>query len=170
MQLHQYLAVGLRLLAIVVFIYGLRQLATFFSVVLTDTFVGMTASPLFFLAMAAIPIIVSIGLWLYPSDIAKLVVPPTSDVSVVPEKSFSIFVALILTLGIYFLFYAAVDMVYWLTYGYLLLQNPEAYDRTSNIMQSNKANLAATLFELAVSMFLIFRAKFVANYIYGAAK
>ena len=170
MQVHQYLAVGFRLLAIVVFIYGLRQLIQFFAVVFTDSFAGLPASPPFFLAMAAIPLIVSAILWLFPTVLAKKVVPPSSDAAVIPEKSYSIFVALILTIGVYFLFYASVDLVYWITYAYLLSTTPESYDRTSDILQSNRANTTATVFEFAVALLIILRAKFLANFIYNAAK
>lgn len=170
MQVHQYLAIGFRLLAIVLFIYSLRQVATFFAVVFNDTYAGMPASPVFFLAMAAIPLVVALALWVFPITIAKKVVPPASEVSVVPEKTFSIFIALLLTVGVVILFYAVVDAIYWFTYAHLSSSNSEAYERASDVMQSNKANMLATAFEVVAALFIILRAKYLASFLYNAAK
>jgi hypothetical protein len=166
MQVHQYLAIGFRLLSIILFIYSLRQVATFFAVAFTDTYGGMPASPAFFLAMAAIPLAVAALLWVFPTTISKKVVPPESDVSVVPEKSFSILVALVLTVGLYTFFYASVDAIYWVTYSHLLSSSPESYDRVSDVIQSNRANMLATALEFIAALVLIIRAKYIANFLY----
>lgn len=170
MKVHQYLAVGFRLLSIIVFIYSLRQVATFLSVVFTDTYSGMPASATFFLIMAVIPLGVAITLWIFPTTIAKKVVPPESEGSVVPEKTFSIMVALVITVGLYAFFYAAIDAIYWLTYSYLLSSNPDAYDWTSTAMDSDKANMLATALEFAASLAIILRAKYIANFLYRVAR
>ena len=152
------------------FIYSLRQLATFFAVVFTDTYEGLSVNLLFFLAMAAIPLCVSVLLWVFPTIIAKKVVPPETDVLLVPEKTFSILVALILTVGLYTFFYAAVDAIYWLTYSHLLSSNTEPQDLISSTVQSDKANMLATSFELITSLFIILRAKYIANFLYRVAR
>jgi hypothetical protein len=170
MQVYQYLAIGFRLLAIVIFIYSLKQWALFLAVVFTDVYAGMPASPYFFLAMAAIPLIAAAVLWLFPTKIAKKVVPPSSDVSVIPEKSFSIFVALLITFGVIVLFYVLVDVIYWATYLHLLTSNQEAYETASNAMQNNKANFIATTFELIAALFIISRAKYLASFLYNSAR
>lgn len=170
MKVHQYLAVGFRLLSIIVFIYSLRQVATFLSVVFTDTYSGMPASATFFLIMAVIPLGVAITLWIFPTTIAKKVVPPESEDSVVPEKTFSIMVALVITVGLYAFFYAAIDAIYWLTYSYLLSSSPDAYDWTSTAMDSDKANMLATALEFAASLAIILRAKYIANFLYRVAR
>jgi len=170
MKVHQYLAVGFRLLSIIVFIYSLRQVATFLSVVFTDTYSGMPASATFFLIMAVIPLGVAITLWIFPTTIAKKVVPPESEDSVVPEKTFSIMVALVITVGLYAFFYAAIDAIYWLTYSYLLSSSPDAYDWTSTAMDSDKANMLATALEFAASLAIILRAKCIANFLYRVAR
>lgn len=170
MKVHQYLAVGFRLLSIIVFIYSLRQVATFLSVVFTDTYSGMPASATFFLIMAVIPLGVAITLWIFPTTIAKKVVPPESEGSVVPEKTFSIMVALVITVGLYAFFYAAIDAIYWLTYSYLLSSSSDAYDWTSTAMDSDKANMLATALEFAASLAIILRAKYIANFLYRVAR
>lgn len=170
MKVHQYLAVGFRLLSIIVFIYSLRQVATLLSVLFADSYGGMPTSPAFFLIMAVVPLGVAITLWMFPTTIAKKVVPPESDGSVVPEKTFSIMVALVITIGLYTFFYAAIDAIYWATYSYLLSSNPDAYDRASVAMYSDEANMFATALELFASLALILRAKYIANFLYKVAK
>jgi hypothetical protein len=170
MKSHQYLAIGFRLLAIVIFIYSLRQIATLISVAFYDTYGGMQTSPLFFLVMAIIPLIVAFLLWVFPTTIAKKVVPPESEVSVVPEKSFSILIALILTVGLFTFFYAAIDGIYWLTYLHLMSSTPEAYDRTSEVIQNNRATILATAFEFVAALVIILRARYIANFLYRVAR
>ena len=170
MQAHQYLAIGFRLLAIVVFIYALRQLAMAFAVAFTDSYAGIPASSGVFLVLGLIPLLVAILLWAFPVTIAKKVIPAESEVSVVPEKTFSILVALVLTVGLYTIFYAAVDLVYWVTYAHLLASSPESYDRASDAFQENKASMLATAFEFMVSLFIILRAKFIASFLYRVAQ
>lgn len=170
MQTYQYLAIGFRLLSIVFFIYSLKQVALFIAVLFTDTYAGMPASPFFFLAMAAIPLIVAAVLWVFPAKIAKKVVPSTSQVTVVPEKKFSIFVALLLTFGLIVLFYAIVDVIYWITYLHLLTSNLETYELAADVTQNDKANMLATAFELVAALFIISRAKYLANFLYNSAR
>ena len=168
MQTYQYLAIGFRLLSIVFFIYSLKQVALFIAVLFTDTYAGMPASPFFFLAMAAIPLIVAAALWVFPAKIAKKVVPSTSQVTV--EKKFSIFVALLLTFGLIVLFYAIVDVIYWITYLHLLASNLETYELAVDVTQNDKANMLATAFELVAALFIISRAKYLANFLYNSAR
>ena len=170
MKTHQYLAVGFRLLAIVIFIYSLRQLATFIGATFYDAYGGMSFSPMFFLAIAIIPLVVSFLLWVFPTSIAKKVVPPESEITINPEKTFSILVGLILTVGLYTFFYATIDGIYWLTYLHLMSSTPEAYDQFSEVMQSNKANMLATIFEFLAALAIILRAKYIANFLYRVAR
>ena len=123
-------------------------MALFIAVLFTDTYAGMPASPNFFLAMAAIPLIVSAMLWTFPTTIAKKVFPSASEVTVVPEKTFSIFVALLLTFGLIVLFYAIVDVIYWITYLHLLASNLETYELAVDVTQNDKANMLATALSL----------------------
>ena len=87
-----------------------------------------------------------------------------------PEKSFSIFVALLITFGVIVLFYALVDVIYWTTYLHLLTSNQEAYETASDAMQDNKENIIATTFELIAALFIISRAKYLANFLYNSAR
>ena len=170
MKTHQYLAVGFRLLATVIFIYSLRQLAAFIGATFYGAYGVINFSAIFFLAMAVIPLAVAFLLWVFPTSIAKKVAPPESEITINPEKTFSILVGLILTVGLYTFFYAAIDGIYWLTYLHLMHSTPEAYDQFSEVMQSNRATMLATAFEFVAALAIILRAKYIANFLYRVAR
>lgn len=126
----------------------------------------MTVSYFFFFSAWAIPLLSAIVLWTFPTKIAKKVVPPESDEMVIPEKTFSILVALIITVGLCTLFYALVDVVYWATYLHLKLKNPDLY----NALHSENASIVATAFEVIAALTITLRARSISKFLYNAAK
>ncbi|MBE8719099.1 hypothetical protein [Cellvibrio polysaccharolyticus] len=166
MQAHQYLAIGLRLLAIGIFIYSLKQLTTVLTILFMDGYEDMKASPFFFFALWAIPSLAAAILWFFPTQISKHVIPPDLDNTVLPEKTFSILVSLILTVGLIALFYALVDVVYWSIYLHLFFNNPGLYASAFD----HQASIIATGFETVAALVILLRARTIAKFLYNVAR
>lgn len=78
MKTHQYLAIGFRLLAIVLFIFSLKEFTYFLDVVLNRDDWGDAVKPFLLLVIAVIPFLFSVVLWFIPTTIAMKVTPPES--------------------------------------------------------------------------------------------
>lgn len=159
MKSSHYLAIAVRLFALMLFIYGLRQMFPVLELILLGTVNGMEVSPFFVIVASIIPISFSIVLWLFPLSVSASILKPEMDLDVLPLSQRDCLVVLLIGLGLYTLYLSISDSIFWL---YLLhmssLNNPSLDMRVED-----KANLVISLLEVTVSVCLILKAKAIAT-------
>lgn len=163
MKANQFIAVLVRLFAIVLFLNALGQLSLFLEVAFFGTMQGMDAS-LSYTALHSIPwLIASIVLWKFPLTITKSIVSiddKIDSINVSPSTLLQIGVALI---GIYFLFKCTLDLIYWGMYWNVLKSSNEIY--ASGILSpENKAAMLVTFVEILLSILLIVKSKEISRF------
>lgn len=169
MKSSHYLAIAVRLFAIVLFIFSLRQSTSLVEVFLSDSINGMPVSTLFIAGTVLIPLIVSLLLWFFPLSVSKSILKPEIDLPIEPINSTIILTVFVLAIGLYVFYYAFVDLVYW-----AVLWNMESHSQYSmaplSLTEDNKANMVATALELVISIGLILKAKTLASNMLRFAK
>ncbi|CAH0991964.1 hypothetical protein SIN8267_02079 [Sinobacterium norvegicum] len=169
MKSSHYLAIAVKLFAIVLFIFSLRQSTSLVEVFLSDSINGMPVSTLFIAGTVLIPLIVSLLLWFFPLSVSKSILKPEIDLPIEPINSTTILTVFVLAIGLYVFYYAFVDLVYW-----AVLWNMESHSQYSmaplSLTEDNKANMVATALELVISIGLILKAKTLASNMLKFAK
>tara|TARA_B110000211_G_C14053421_1_gene542216 strand:+ start:1701 stop:1979 length:279 start_codon:yes stop_codon:yes gene_type:complete len=84
MKSSHYLAIAVRLFAIMLFIYGIGQLLPIFELIATGTINEMIVSPFFAIAASIIPILLSVVLWVLPLSVSSAILKPEMDRDVIP--------------------------------------------------------------------------------------
>ena len=155
-----YFGVMVRLFAIALFIYGIGRLE------LAATFQGYgedSYSPSFFFSLSSsiIPILISIVLWFFPLTVARKILPSTdetkSDVS--PH---SLLTVIVLGIGIYMLYFAILDGVFWLMFANVFVKD-ELGGISKALSNEDKSNIVVTVIEFVLALVLIARAKTIAS-------
>lgn len=164
-----YLAIAIRIFAIGLFLYGLRQLGLVYEVFVNDALHGFPVSRTFALGTSILPVIVSVVMWRFPLSVARRIATPEIDLPLEPLRARSILAALIGALSLFFLFYAVVDAVYWATYWHMV-QSGEIADAVLRIGGEQKANTLATIVELVVATGILLKSNTLAAYILRVAQ
>ncbi len=161
MRPSQYLAIAVRIFSILLFLYGVRQ-SSFVIGLIGDGDTGVTASWAFAITSALLPIVVSIVLWCFPCAVANAIVKPEINDPIEPMGAQSVLTVLVLAIGLYALYYAIIDAVYWATLWQMAERSGDM-EASFYLGPENKANMVATAVELFISVVILMKARSVAH-------
>jgi len=169
MKSSHYLAIAVRLFAIMLFIYGIGQLLPIFELIATGTINEMIVSPFFAIAASIIPILLSVVLWVLPLSVSSAILKPEMDRDVIPLSQGNWLAIILIGIGLHTLYYAIVDSMFWLYFLHMSSQN--ALSDVSLIMSGeDKANLVISIIEVITSLFLVLKSKTISKYILKISK
>jgi hypothetical protein len=137
--------------------YALRQ-SSFLTALVQGDLPGIDVPTPFVITTVLLPFLASVLLWFFPMIVAKSILKPELDQEIQPFSADELLTALILGISLYFLYYAIIDGVYWLTVFQASDHSP--YSQPSG---EQKANMIATAIEFVVSVGLIMKARTVAR-------
>lgn len=158
MKSHHYLAIIVRLFSIALFVYGIRQMGFLIEVVLTGMASEIRYSILFAASTAAIPLLISILLWVCPVTISKSIIPPEANLEIQPVNVQNLLTILIIAIGLYVFYFALTDSIYW-AIVYKATQLGTYNGAEIGLAEENKANMIVTVIQLCVSLAFIAKAK-----------
>ena len=158
MKSSHYLAIAVRLFAIAIFIFGLRQSTMLVQVLMRGSINDMNVSTLFMLATTLFPLISSVFLWHFPFSVTNSILRPEIDLPVEPMNAQSMLTVLVLAIGLIALYNALIDSMFWLTLWHMSEQSMYS-DVQLSINNENKANMVSTALELGLSIIIILKAK-----------
>jgi len=166
MKSSDYLAIAVRLFAIMLFIYGLDQLLPIFELIASGTINGMNVSPFFAIAASIIPILFSLVLWVFPLSVSNSILKPEMDREVVPLSQGSWLVIILIGIGLNTLYYAIVDSMFWFYFLHMSSQS----DAPLIMRGEDKANLVISVLEVIASLFLVLKSKTISKFILKISK
>jgi len=169
MKSSHYLAIAVRLFAIALFIYGLRQLLPIIELVISGSINGMVVSPFFAVVIALIPIVFSIVLWTFPLSLSRSILKTDMDREVAPLSQDNWLVVILIGIGLYTLYYGLVDSIYWIYILHISSENAMS-DVPLLMGAGDKANLVISIMEVVTSMIIILRSKTISNLILKISK
>ena len=169
MKSSHYLAIAVRLFAIALFIYGLRQLLPIIELVISGSINGMVVSPFFAVVIALIPIVFSIVLWTFPLSLSRSILKTDMDREVAPLSQDNWLVVILIGIGLYTLYYGLVDSTYWIYVLHISSENAMS-DVPLLMGAGDKANLVISIMEVVTSMIIILRSKTISNLILKISK
>lgn len=169
MKSSHYLAIAVRLFAVVLFVYGLRQLSPFFELITRGTVSGVTVSAFFVLAVSIIPMLLSVILWFFPLSISNSILKPEMNREVAPLSQGDWLIVILIGVGLYTLYYGIVDLIYWLYFLHMSVKN-YLVEPSLAMSGEDKANLAISFLEVAASLFLILKSKTISTRLLKIAK
>ncbi len=107
---------------------------------------------------------ISLFLLIFPMTVAKGIIPyqKSKTLDLTSESYNDLLTTAIIVLGLYFLFDALVNMFYWV-YLWLVYYNNSTIELI--ITSEQKAGTTATVAELFLALFLIFRAKQIVSFL-----
>ena len=156
-----YFAILVRLFAIVLAIYAVRQ-SSFLVEVLNNGGVQGYGLPLAFAwASTLVPLLVSLCLWFFPMTVSRLIIRPELDQSFEPVGLKGLLTVLVLGIGLYVLYFAVSDTVYWLTLWQM--SHDDYSDSTLYLGSDSKAAMVTTAIELVLAFVLVARARTVSD-------
>ena len=154
MKADQLIALFVRLLAISIVLFGLRQIAstaTYYLEAESAVAVWITALTVFVLFLIAVM------LWRYPLTVArKLYVSdpePTKTTDWTIESLYEIGFVL---LGVYIVYTAVTSLMFWWLYAILA---SESFENRAIFNVDNKASIILSVIELAIGLWLVLGAK-----------
>jgi len=169
MKSSHYLAIAVRLFAIALFIYGLRQLLPIIELVISGSINGMVVSPFFAVVVALIPIVFSIVLWTFPLSLSRSILKTDMDREVAPLSQDNWLVVILIGIGLYTLYYGLVDSIYWIYILHISSENAMS-DVPLLMGAGDRANLVISIMEVVTSMIIILRSKTISNLILKISK
>ncbi len=158
MKVHELTAIGLRIFAIVLFLYTLRQFVGVASYLGNASDEFPTASGYYLSATILVPFIVAVLVWLFPLSLAKSIVPNMEHQPLVALSQSELYIAAITLLGIYVLSYAVPDFIFWLTRFYIastMRKEGIEFERGSE----PTSHFVSTIVELAIGVWLVLGSK-----------
>lgn len=155
-----YLAITVRIFSILLFLYGIRQ-SSFLIELIGGGWNGFNVSWGFAITSTILPILVATYLWYFPMIVAKSILKPEIDQPIAPMDVQSILTVLILAIALYFLYYAIIDAVYWITL-WQMTERSYSSEVPLYLNVENKANMVATAIELFVSISILLKARSLA--------
>ncbi len=170
MPAHLLLAIGLKLFSLVLLSIAVRYSPYIFEVFRDGGINGMEVSLGHIVSSVLVPLLLAGLLWFFPVNTARSLIPPESDKSLTGFNVQSLFIVLLITLGLYVLSYAISDVIYWAIA--LHLSNPNDPVTTAGFAFSgeNKASVVATIFELAFGAYLTFKPRSLAQVLMRVAR
>jgi hypothetical protein len=157
MKTQHYLAVFIKLFALILFLYFLKEFLFVIQLGLENIWYELIS---FSIGMVA-----SILLWMFPLTVSKTIVKPEINKEINPIGAKEFLTLLVITLGLFTLFYAISDTVYWvLVYKIMEGEIP------SGVVAENTANMIATAVELLLSLLLITKSKNIVSYLLSTVR
>ncbi|HFD31944.1 MAG TPA: hypothetical protein ENJ28_04425 [Gammaproteobacteria bacterium] len=158
MKLEHIVALAVRLFAIAIALYAIRDGASFIAMFLEQE--RQTASYLFGAVMALL-IFLAIVLWMFPLTVARGLVKfrEPGDVDITSASAQQIQVVGFTILGIYLLFFVVSDVFYWMVIWFVSQRAHELPELSLDQI----ARMVATVVELIFVLFLIFGAGGIAR-------
>ncbi|KZZ45712.1 hypothetical protein A3759_09005 [Thalassolituus sp. HI0120] len=153
----KYLAIGVRLFAIALAVSAIKNSYYFIQAVI-ENFGGFNHWPSWFITSVIVPIAFTVILWRFPLLVSHKIIKPELDDKLNPLTVQAFVQVMVAGLGLYFLFYAMVDVIYYLTLFWLSNQ-PADPDAFMYMNSDTKANIVATAIELLVSAFILFKCR-----------
>ena len=158
MKAHHYLAVGIRLFAIWLFLYSVKFLGHLIENIIYGTVIGIEASVLITGLSYAPWAIFSIFLWFFPITIAKKIVPYEIDLEPKALAVREVVAILVSLLALYLLYRAIMDGFYWATFWNMSINSTEI-DFTTSILAEHRASMWATAVELFTAIIMLLNSK-----------
>ena len=156
MSIHHYFAIGLKMLALVLFIYGGTYAASLIDLYTTGTVNGLQAEVSYYAINFALIILGATYLWLFPVSTSKWFLGAQQNQEVVPLPKQDTLAIFIIAIGLYVFAWGIIDIVYWASYLHIGLKfDPSA----ETLSPESKANMVATITQLVLGMGLILKSK-----------
>jgi hypothetical protein len=162
MKSSHYFAIAVRLFAVVLFLYGLKQSTGLFIVLLTGSFNGADVPAIHFFVTSAAPLIVSAFLWFFPLTVSTHIVGSDLDLAVQPMATQSVLVVLVLGIGLFAFYNALMDAIYW-TLAVNMSGNEEEPAASLHLTVEDRASIWVTGIEVVVSLAIIGKARSIAK-------
>ena len=150
MKTHHYLAVVIRLFALILFLYTIKQLlfVTWYKLIFIS--IGIIASAL---------------LWMFPFTVSKTIVTASMNKEINPTKAKEFLTLLVIILGFFTLFYAIPDRAVW------IIVHKWTFDQIIYVMGLEKiSNIFVTTVELLLSILLITKSKNIVSYLISTVR
>ncbi len=163
MKLEHLIAVGVRLFAISLIIFILQNIATIITFYLDSDFVLENIE--YYIGLIILSPLLVLWLWFFPLKIASKIsgfpaIDPEQLENIQYKKLLETGIILI---GIYCLYFAIVDLFYWMFFWFLL---PSDYSYADKVLTfDQKANTITTVLELVFAVYLILGNKGIAKII-----
>ena len=161
MNIVSFTAVGVRLLALMMFFYVFREVSRMISLATGfDSYEGWPIAAIFILVF----ILIGVWMWKDAVNIAKIIVPKEVSVEAVPPNDFHrpIYQLAFVLLGIYVLIYGVSDFSYTAQLYFSLPEESMTPDRYKN----QQADMISSLIEVLIGLILVVGAKGVSAVIY----
>lgn len=152
-----YLGLAVRIFALFLFVYSLAGIVQFFS--LRATGVPYGSSFLAALVFNVLPIVLSIYLWFFPLTVAHTLLSK-EDKEFEPINPKSLLTILIASIGLFFLYKAITDGVFWLSF-HAVSSNETAY--LTGMDGGDKAAIISTIIELVFALLLVAKCRSIAG-------
>jgi hypothetical protein len=149
-------------IAIILFLYGLKQSTWLVEVLINGRLNGVGVSAAFLFVTSVAALIVSAFLWLFPVTVSKLIVKPDVDLTLEPMATHSVLVVLVLAIGLFAFYNSLVDAIYW-AIAWNMSGNEEASTAPLYLSLENRANMWVTGFEIVASVAIIAKARSIAK-------
>ena len=161
MTITQILALGVRLFAIGLVLNALQQSSYFFQALL-DNWENMLAELPYMLTSAAVPLLVALLLWLFPTRVVQSFVPANEEPALEPLTALTLTHILLLAMAFYFFYDVVVALIYHLS---LMLVSGRGWGWRAllGLSPDELAGLMMKLFEFIISLALLFNARRVAR-------
>jgi hypothetical protein len=163
MKAHYYLAIGVRLFAIALIVNTLNNSGLLIELIITGYINGISTPLLPIFASTIVPLLIAIVLWFFPVIISRSIIKPETNEDVeITEKSIA-FYTLISVLGLFFTFYASVDLIYYFKLWHIAQSAVGDFSMQDVFNPEIQSNVWATVFELILGLLCVFKSKTVAN-------
>lgn len=156
-----YFAILIRLFAIALAIYAVRQ-SSFLVDALTNTGWRNNQGPLVFAWVTVLsPLAISLLLWFFPMTVAASIIRPELNQPFESLSVVNILTVLVLAIGLYTLYYGVSGTIYWLTI-WQISTNLD-YSNSSAFGGESKAAMVTTAIELILAVLLVARARMISG-------
>lgn len=165
-----YLGLAVRLFAICLIAFAVYNLAGLISSYFSASEFGpysVISLPLLLVAVV-LPMLISILLWFFPLSVAYKLLG-SEDREFEPINPKSLLTILIASIGLFFLYKALMDGVFWLSFyfgystGGSYMETPMEVPFFTAIGASGKATIISTIIELVFALILTLRCKSIAK-------
>jgi hypothetical protein len=159
-MISNYIAIALRIIAIILFYQGIKDFFGFVSTSMTVSYV-LSAWP--FLIPAMVVWLLSVLLWSFALPISKKVASNDLDFKVTTVEPRAFLTICIAAIGLYVFTYAVIDLVYYIRIFLIASNSGEPVSAVYG--EYEKTNTIATIVELAFGILLILKSRSVAKLI-----
>lgn len=163
-----YFAILVRLFAIGLAIYAVRQSSLLIEILKDGNVQGYELSFTFALVSTLCHLFVSVLLWFFPMTVSRFVIRPELDEAFEPIGVKDLLTVLVLAIGVYVFYFTISDAVYWIT---LWQMSQDSYSEASLYLgNDSKAATVTTGIEFFISAGLLLRARTVSNLVLKLAR